>query len=169
MVAPPPGLKVALATLTELVSQLADMILSLETERGELSDGAVLSYLHDAVTTEIRHRRQMRELTGTLAVIERQTTPAPAGAASANAGMPPPPPAAPPPAFPAESTVRADPEDAFYHALVAERALVHLRCLDGYEVPSAILRDVGPYALLVETVDGPELFLKRNIISIVRS
>jgi hypothetical protein len=169
LVAPPPSLNVGVAVLTDLVSRLVDVILSLEAERGELSDGAVLSYVHDAVTTEIRHRRRTRELTGTLSAIERLTTPVPGGAASANAGIAPSPPAAAPRTLPAKSTARPDPEEAFYQALVAERAPVHLRCLGGYEVPSAILRDVGPHALLLETVDGPELFLKRNVISIVRS
>lgn len=166
MVAPPPGLNVGVAALTDLVSRLVEMILSLEAERGERSDGAVLSYVHDAVTTEIQHRRRTRELTSTLSAIERLTTPVPAGAAS---GAAPSPPAPAPQALAAKSTVRADPEEAFYRALVAERAPVHLRCLGGYEVLSAILRDVGPHALLFETVDGPELFLKRNVISIVRS
>ena len=169
MVAPPSGLNVGVAALTDLVSRLVDVIFSLEAERGELSDVAVLSYIHDAVTAEIRHRRRTRELTGALSAIERLTTPVPAGAASANAGVAPSPPAEAPRAVPVKSTVRADPEEAFYHALVAEGAPVHLRCLGGYEVPSAILRDVGPYTLLLETVDGPELFLKRNLISIARS
>jgi hypothetical protein len=169
MIAAPPGLKAAVATLNELVSHLADMILSLETERGEPPEGEVLSYVHDAVTTELRHRRRARELTRTLAAIEQEATPRPAGAASAKAAGAASRPAAPVTALPPASTGQGDPEDAFYRALVAERAPVRLRCLDGYEVPSAIVRDVGPHALLVETVDGPELFLKRNVISIVRA
>jgi sRNA-binding regulator protein Hfq len=57
-------------------------------------------------------------------------------------------------------------EDAFYRSLVAERTPVHLRCRDGYEVPHAIVRDAGTYALLVETDEGLELFFKHAIISI---
>ena len=57
-------------------------------------------------------------------------------------------------------------EDAFYRSLVVERTPVHLRCRDGYEVPHAIVRDAGTYALLVETEDGLELFFKHAIISI---
>jgi hypothetical protein len=57
-------------------------------------------------------------------------------------------------------------EDAFYRSLVGERTPVHLRCRDGYEVPHAIVRDTGTYALLVETEDGLELFFKHAIISI---
>jgi sRNA-binding regulator protein Hfq len=57
-------------------------------------------------------------------------------------------------------------EDAFYRSLVAERTPVHLRCRDGYEVPNAIIRDAGTYALLVETEEGLELFFKHAIISI---
>jgi sRNA-binding regulator protein Hfq len=57
-------------------------------------------------------------------------------------------------------------EDAFYRSLVAERTPVHLRCRDGYEVPNAIIRDAGTYALLVETDEGLELFFKHAIISI---
>ena len=57
-------------------------------------------------------------------------------------------------------------EEAFYRSLVAERTPVHLRCRDGYEVPHAIVRDAGTYALLVETEDGLELFFKHAIISI---
>ena len=57
-------------------------------------------------------------------------------------------------------------EDGFYRSLVVERTPVHLRCRDGYEVPRAIVRDAGTYALLVETPDGLELFFKHAIISI---
>jgi hypothetical protein len=57
-------------------------------------------------------------------------------------------------------------EDAFYRSLVADRTPVHLRCRDGYEVPHAIVRDAGTYALLVETEEGLELFFKHAIISI---
>lgn len=57
-------------------------------------------------------------------------------------------------------------EDGFYRSLVVERTPVHLRCRDGYEVARAVVRDVGTYALLVETPDGLELFFKHAIISI---
>ena len=57
-------------------------------------------------------------------------------------------------------------EEAFYRPLVADRTPVHLRCRDGYEVPRAIIREAGTYALLVETPDGLELFFKHAIISI---
>jgi sRNA-binding regulator protein Hfq len=57
-------------------------------------------------------------------------------------------------------------EEAFYRSLVADRTPVHLRCRDGYEVPRAVVRDAGTYALLVETADGLELFFKHAIISI---
>ncbi|HLW47079.1 MAG TPA: hypothetical protein VKW09_04850 [bacterium] len=57
-------------------------------------------------------------------------------------------------------------EDVFYRSLVAERTPVHLRCRDGYEVPRAIVRDAGTYALLIETEEGLELFFKHAIISI---
>jgi sRNA-binding regulator protein Hfq len=57
-------------------------------------------------------------------------------------------------------------EDGFYRSLVVERTPVHLRCRDGYEVPRAVVRDAGTYALLVETPDGLELFFKHAIISI---
>jgi sRNA-binding regulator protein Hfq len=57
-------------------------------------------------------------------------------------------------------------EDAFYRSLVSDRTPVHLRCRDGYEVPRAIVRDAGTYALLVETPGGLELFFKHAIISI---
>jgi sRNA-binding regulator protein Hfq len=69
----------------------------------------------------------------------------------------------------AGSGMRARPagvEEGFYRSLVVERTPVHLRCRDGYEVARAVLRDVGTYALLVETADGLELFFKHAIISI---
>jgi hypothetical protein len=164
------SIKAAAATLNELALQLADLILWLETERGELPDEAVLSYVYEAVTVEIRHRRRTQELSRSLAAIERET---------AGGGVRPPAvtrpalpylgPRAPAQAVTPGSDGKADPEDAFLRTLVAEGAPVHLRCLDGYEVASGILRGVSASALLVDTLDGPELFLKRNVISIVRS
>ena len=57
-------------------------------------------------------------------------------------------------------------EDAFYQTLVAERTPIQLRCRDGYEVPRAVLTDVGTYTLLLETPAGPELVYKHAVISI---
>jgi len=159
------GSNADVAALAELVSHLAGFILSLESEQRDRPDAAVLNYVCDAVTAEIGHRRRERELARALAAIEQETTAA-AIPASKTAGIESRP-TAPPRAAP-QAPDGADPEDVFYRALVAERAPVHLRCLDGYDVPSAIVRDVSVYALLVETADGQELFLKRSVISIVR-
>jgi sRNA-binding regulator protein Hfq len=57
-------------------------------------------------------------------------------------------------------------EDTFYQGLVEEQTPVHLRCRDGYEIPHAVLRDVGTYTLLVEARGGTELVYKHAIISI---
>ncbi len=57
-------------------------------------------------------------------------------------------------------------EDSFYQALVAGQTPIHLRCRDGYEVPRAVLKDVGTYTLLLETSGGPELVYKHAVISI---
>lgn len=57
-------------------------------------------------------------------------------------------------------------EDSFYQALVAARTPIQLRCRDGYEVPHAVLKDVGTYTLLLETPGGPELVYKHAVISI---
>jgi hypothetical protein len=170
------------AALNEFVSRLADLILSLETERGERPDDAVLRYVTDAVTAEIRHRRRTIELTRALTVLERDTAsirrPAAAMTAKpADQERAAPVPAtgreqklaAPAPPFAGGITGGTDAEEAFYRVIVAGRVPVHLRCLDGYEIASAIVRDVGAHTLLVETGEGPQLFLKRNVISIVRS
>ncbi len=61
---------------------------------------------------------------------------------------------------------RASMEDAFYQPLVEGRIPVHLRCRDGYELPRAIIKDAGPYSLIVETPAGTELVFKHGIISI---
>ena len=61
---------------------------------------------------------------------------------------------------------RSSMEDSFYQGLVEARTPVHLRCRDGYEIPHAILRDVGTYTLLVDTRGGTELVFKHAIISI---
>jgi hypothetical protein len=166
--AAPAGLTAIVARLNESASQLADLILRLETERGEHPDDAVFRYVADAVTTEIHHRRRTLELTRTLAVLEREAA-VPATQASTAVKGPDQKPAAPARPFVRRTTGGTEAEEAFYRALVAERVPVHLRCLDGYEIASAIVRDVSAYALLVDTSDGPQLFLKRNVISIVRS
>ena len=54
----PAGIRATAAALHELALQLADLILWLETERGEQADEAVLGYVREAVTVEIRHRRR---------------------------------------------------------------------------------------------------------------
>lgn len=57
-------------------------------------------------------------------------------------------------------------EDGFYLALLEARTPVHIRCRDGYEIPHAVLRDVGTDTLLVEAGGGTELLYKHAIISI---
>ncbi len=57
-------------------------------------------------------------------------------------------------------------EDSFYQTLVAGQTPIQLRCRDGYEVPHAVLKDVGTYTLLLETPGGPELVYKHAVISI---
>ena len=57
-------------------------------------------------------------------------------------------------------------EEEFYRPLVEARTPVHIRCRDGYEIASAVLRDVGIYTLLVEAGGATELLYKHAIISI---
>lgn len=57
-------------------------------------------------------------------------------------------------------------EDAFYRRLVAAGAPVYIRCRDGYEIPSAIVRDFGTYSLLIENNGTQELLFKHGIIAI---
>lgn len=57
-------------------------------------------------------------------------------------------------------------EDAFYRRLVAAAAPVYIRCRDGYEIPSAIVRDYGTYSLMVEVNGVQELVFKHGIIAI---
>lgn len=57
-------------------------------------------------------------------------------------------------------------EDAFYRRLVAAGAPVYIRCRDGYEIPSAIVRDYGTYSLMVEVNGVQELVFKHGIIAI---
>jgi hypothetical protein len=160
---------VPLATLNELALHLADQILRLESERGARAGDSVMAYVAEAVTVEIRHRRRTTELTDALSALERGL-PLVDPAAEPLAGAPVPThrssPAQPVPSIPGGER---DTEETFYRALIAARVPVHLRCFGGYEADAVILRDVGASALLVETADGPELFLKRSIISVERS
>lgn len=57
-------------------------------------------------------------------------------------------------------------EDAFYRRLVMAGAPVYIRCRDGYEIPSAIVRDFGTYCLMVEVNGIQELVFKHGIIAI---
>jgi sRNA-binding regulator protein Hfq len=57
-------------------------------------------------------------------------------------------------------------EDAFYRRLVLSAAPVHIRCRDGYEIPSAIVREYGTYSLIVEVNGVQELLFKHGIIAI---
>ena len=57
-------------------------------------------------------------------------------------------------------------EDAFYRRLVAAGAPVYIRCRDGYEIPSAIVREYGTYSLMVEVNGIQELVFKHGIIAI---
>ncbi len=57
-------------------------------------------------------------------------------------------------------------EDAFYRRLVAAAAPVYIRCRDGYEIPSAIVKDFGTYSLLIENNGTQELLFKHGIIAI---
>jgi sRNA-binding regulator protein Hfq len=57
-------------------------------------------------------------------------------------------------------------EDAFYRRLVNAGAPVYIRCRDGYEIPSAVVRDYGTYCLMVEVNGIHELVFKHGIIAI---
>lgn len=57
-------------------------------------------------------------------------------------------------------------EEEFFQPLIEGRTPVHIRCRDGYEVPHAVLREIGTYTLLVEADGGTELVYKHAIISI---
>jgi sRNA-binding regulator protein Hfq len=67
---------------------------------------------------------------------------------------------------PARSGPRGSMEDEYLRNLVATGAPVHIRCRDGYEIPEAIVKDVGTYSLLVEADTGRELVFKHGILSI---
>ncbi|MGQ0548440.1 MAG: hypothetical protein ACT4PY_02075 [Armatimonadota bacterium] len=57
-------------------------------------------------------------------------------------------------------------EDAFYRRLVGAATPVYIRCRDGYEIPSAIVKDFGTYSLLIENNGTQELLFKHGIIAI---
>jgi sRNA-binding regulator protein Hfq len=61
---------------------------------------------------------------------------------------------------------RVSMEDAFYRRLVTAGVPVHIRCRDGYEIPTAVIRDFGTYSLLVEVSGVHELVFKHGIIAI---
>lgn len=63
-------------------------------------------------------------------------------------------------------TPHASMEEVFYQGLVSGQTPIQVRCRDGYEVPRAVLKDVGTYTLLLETSGGPELVYKHAVISI---
>ncbi|MGH2403629.1 MAG: hypothetical protein ACRDGN_04110 [bacterium] len=65
-----------------------------------------------------------------------------------------------------KSPPRLSVEDAFYRRLVASAVPVYIRCRDGYEIPSAIVRDFGTYSLLIENNGTQELLFKHGIIAI---
>jgi sRNA-binding regulator protein Hfq len=57
-------------------------------------------------------------------------------------------------------------EDEFLQPLIQSGTPAHIRCRDGYEIPHAIVREVGTYTLLVEADGAAELVYKHAIISI---
>lgn len=66
----------------------------------------------------------------------------------------------------AKAAPRLSVEDAFYRRLVTTGVPVHIRCRDGYEIPTATIRDFGTYSLMVEVNGVMELVFKHGIISI---
>ncbi|MGQ0568145.1 MAG: hypothetical protein ACT4P5_01240 [Armatimonadota bacterium] len=69
--------------------------------------------------------------------------------------------------FPAaKAAPRFSVEDSFYRRLVTTGVPVHIRCRDGYEIPTAIIRDYGTYSLMVEANGVQELVFKHGIIAI---
>ncbi len=66
----------------------------------------------------------------------------------------------------AKAPPRASVEDVFYRRLVATGAPVHIRCRDGYEIPTAVVKEFGTYSLLVEVNGVQELVFKHGIIAI---
>lgn len=69
----------------------------------------------------------------------------------------------PPAARPAP---RSSMEDEFLRSLLSASTPVHIRCRDGYEIPEAVIKDVGTYSILVESETGGELVFKHGILSI---
>jgi sRNA-binding regulator protein Hfq len=61
---------------------------------------------------------------------------------------------------------RSSMEDDYLRSLVSTSTPVHIRCRDGYEIPEAVIRDVGTYSVLVESDAGRELVFKHGILSI---
>jgi sRNA-binding regulator protein Hfq len=57
-------------------------------------------------------------------------------------------------------------EDEFLQPLIDGRTPLHIRCRDGYEIPRAVLREIGTYTLVVEVDGTAELVYKHAIISI---
>ncbi len=57
-------------------------------------------------------------------------------------------------------------EDEYFTPLIEQRTPVHIRCRDGYELPHALVRDVGTYTLVVEVDGTTELLYKHAIISV---
>ena len=148
--------------LDQIIHRIADVILSLEGRGGRTPGETVLSYVRDAVITDIGHRRRARELARTLAAIERARDGS-ATEAPATAG---PRPSRPGGTLVAAFRSGADPEEAVYRSFLSGRTPVHLRCRDGYEVRWAVLRNADANVLLMDTLEGLELFHKRNILSI---
>lgn len=66
----------------------------------------------------------------------------------------------------AKAAPRFSVEDSFYRRLVTTGVPVHIRCRDGYEIPTAIIRDFGTYSLMVEANGVQELVFKHGIIAI---
>ena len=149
----------------QIIHRIADVILSLDGRGGRTPDEAVLSYVRDAVTAEIGHRRRARELARTLAAIDRARGGLATEAAAAAGPQQGRPTGSPDAAFRSGT----GPEETFYRSVLSEQTPVHLRCRDGYEVRCAILRDADNDVLFMDTPEGPELFYKGNILSIARS
>ena len=67
---------------------------------------------------------------------------------------------------PARSMPRASLEDQFYRRLAVTGVKVHIRCRDGHEIPTAVVKDFGPYSLLIEADGLTQLVFKHAIIAI---
>jgi sRNA-binding regulator protein Hfq len=61
---------------------------------------------------------------------------------------------------------RSSMEDEYLRSLVSSSTPVHIRCRDGYEIPEAVIKDVGTYSILVESDTGGELVFKHGILAI---